>query len=659
MNEICDVSGIVPPERPSVIEETAVKELQAFLLEFIGKHVALLSEPTEHAILLGTPGSSNFIAERSHFGRQISVWSIDTLKDDGFIISNTTYRDKKMLVIAARMPRGVLYGAFTLMEKIKLGINNIFELDFKDEPWYDFRNIWIWDKVGEGFLKFENLKEPKKSIKLKKFVRMLASLRVNSLTLGASEISRGIDPVKHLAEYDSFSRFLQEYGIDLYLQVFYSPPKSWVETHERPFCPYNPAFQQYWKELTDKLFNSITGLKGFVLKGTGYENVPGPLSCRCAKCLSKSSSERILKALQVIAEPLKKYEGKLIYRTWTTGAEQDVEFRLFKPVVRRKEFPENVYIATKKGYGDFLLREFPHPLIGYISPHTSHIVELQIWGEYRGSHYFPCSMTERWGEWFRHTREKIDGLIGIVKIHPQFYEHPLNMVNWYSFGRLAWNPAVSSEVILEDWAKLNYGKAYKSIVKILKMMTQACEKMMYMKGIWTQSHSYLPRLRYLDTHMCGRWSGLPRIPNKIGWGKPLYLYPSAQEETYSKDPNMLLFYSRVKISEELKKEALREKEEAIVLIEAAIEELNKIEPLLEPKVYGDLLRRFTMNLNDAKIWRDCIDLYFDYKLGKLTLNAVEEIWNKHKDSKGSPLTEAFKEFIDDLRSALKNGESLE
>lgn len=490
---------------------------------------------------------------------------------------------------------------------------------------------------------------PQESTKVVLLAKLLAAMRVNSLVLRTSfDLS---DPQQGIARYRQFGAYLQQYGIDLYFEIGYAAPPQWVKAHDRPYCPFNQDLQHYWANLAEAL-GSGPGLKGYVVKRMEAENVPGPLACDCEKCRTLSSDERILKAFHMIADPLKKHNASLLYRTWTTGTSQDVEFRLFRTLVQSRDLPDNVMIVTKQGYWDFSMQEFPHPLIGHIRPWEPNPVELEIYGEYRGGQNFPCAATELWADWFKFAQDKVDGIMGIAQIEPVSWDHPLNMVNWYSFGQLAWNPAATADEIIENWAKIAYGEAYPSMTRILKMTRRASERMLFTKGIWTQSHSKIPGLQYIDEHFSGPWAGLPRNADTIGWNKTLDVYPYERRVQYASDPGMKYFSGRYPQTPAAKEEFVQDKAEAVQIVEEMLRELDRTRSQLEPDVYADLRKRSELSLNDARIWRDFVSLFFDYRLGTLTRENVEAAWRRAAASPGSNASKGFEGFINDLRAVL-------
>lgn len=353
-----------------------------------------------------------------------------------------------------------------------------------------------------------------------------------------------------------------------------------------------------------------------MIKGTGYEDVPGPLDCKCSKCESKTEQERMLAALKVPSESVRKYNGVIFYRTWMTWALQDREYKLFAGLSGK--LPKNVFLISKIGYGDFGVEEIPHPLFGHIQPRSQHIAGFQIFGEYRGLHYNACEMVTHWGEWLRiNNKDFVGGFIGDIEVDRDIFDHPLNMVNWYAFGRFACEPDAKPDEIIAEWAEATYGKDAVDVVSdVVKRTSVATMKMMYFKGVWIQNHSWLPTLNYLDTHLRGPWVDMKRDEKLIGWGRSLNLFPPDQSAKYAADPDFELFLERKEINPKILEELLRQQSEAVADYESMLARWRQGRGLMDERQYSSVEHLLSANVSDAKIWRLNTQAFISYLLGK-------------------------------------------
>lgn len=487
---------------------------------------------------------------------------------------------------------------------------------------YPHRMLWMWEEMDgkllhdqsqPSFFSREDLHEPASVPRYVRFAELMQSMKINGLVVSVSFNDHSFMTIR--PQLKALSEFLDDYGVGLYLHVPYGFYHKSKDLQEHPDCPYDPGFAAYYNDLAEKLFGDVPLLRGYVMKGTGYEGIPGPLSSRSPAAKGKTDAERFLKGLEVLADSVKPYGGEIHYRTWTTGAMQDREYALFKSLAGKT--PDNVTLVTKMGYGDFGIQEIPHPLLGHLHPGTPHLAEFQVFGEYRGLHYNPCEMVTWWGEWMEANRDKIDGLMGIVEPGREEFDHPLNMVNYEAFGRYASEPGVSPEVILTDWAAKHYGPAVGPIVlDIVRRTSEATMKLMYFRGTWVQCHSILPSRSYLDSHLRGPWAGMGRDETRIGWGRPLDMFDEATAHRYANDPAFQCFVHRVPITDKLLSDMMAEQRDAVSIYKEMLEIWRTHEDKIPAALYEDLHQRLHDSYIDAQIWATNTNVYIRWLQGK-------------------------------------------
>jgi alpha-glucuronidase len=141
------------------------------------------------------------------------------------------------------------------------------------------------------------------------------------------------------------------------------------------------------------------------------------------------------------------------------------------------KFDDNVIVQIKYGPIDFQVREPASPLFAGLR-HTNEAIELEITQEYTGQQRHLVFLIPLWKTILdfdmradnRSTPVKeivegksfdrpLGGFAGVanVGLDTNWLAHPLAMANLYGFGRLAWNPDISSEAIAEDWTRLTFG----------------------------------------------------------------------------------------------------------------------------------------------------------------------------------------------------------
>lgn len=508
---------------------------------------------------------------------------------------------------------------------------------------YPYRLVWVWGNLDDSEGTGADLAAAPRFVQL---VDVLQSMNVNGLVLPVNPA--GAQFGRQLRQLRATSEILAKHGIGTYVYLHYAPPEEPSSPKNLKNCPYSLEFARRWNDLADKLFAGVPLLKGYVIKGTGYERIPGPTGCKCAVCSSKTEQEKVLKAISVLSESVRKHRGVIFYRTWMTGALQDKEYRLFAPLSGK--LPDNVFLVSKIGYGDFGIKEIPHPLFGHVQPASQHIAEFQVFGEYRGRTYNPCEMVTNWGKWMRTNKDKIGGMIGDVVIGKDSLDHPLNMVNWYAFGRYAADPDASAEKIINEWSEKTYGKKAAHVVAdVVKRTSAATWELMYFRGIWVQQHSWLPTPHYLDTRLRGPWVDLQRDPKLIGWGRPLDVFPAEEAAQYARDPNFELFVSRKPITPALLAELSAQQDRAVKEYETMLETWRQGKSLMPAKQYEQVEHLLKLSLNDARIWRQNVRAFIALLLGKDCKPEVSTMRDLAAKAAGTaltrqPLTEVLKGY---------------
>jgi alpha-glucuronidase len=510
---------------------------------------------------------------------------------------------------------------------------------------YPYRIVWMWEEMdgsllhipgAPSFFSSKDLSDPASVPRYVRLAEQLRSMKINGLVVSVSFDDHSF--VNVLGQLRALSEFLKRYGIGMYLHVPYGYRVTKSSTAVQPFpnCVYDPAFAKYYNDLADKLFAQVPLLKGYVIKGTGYEGVPGPLSCQCETCKSKTEAERMLEGINVLSRSVAKHNGVIFYRTWMTGALQDREYKLFAALSGK--LPKNVYIVSKIGYGDFGIREMPHPLFGHIKPFSQHIAEFQVFGEYRGLSYNPCEMVTEWGKWMRANKNLTGGFIGDIEVGRDSFDHPLNMVNCYGFGRYASDPNASADEIIRTWSEQTYGKkAAGTVADVVKRTNAETWNMMYFKGVWIQQHSWLPPADYLDSHLRGPWADMKRDEKLIGWARPLDLYPADLAAKFAGDPDLELFVGRREITPKLMGELARQQDEAVKEYETMLAEWHSAKSLIGAARYRPVESMLEASLADARVWRLDAQAFANFLLGKDYAPQLAEMRRLAAENKGTRL----------------------
>jgi alpha-glucuronidase len=154
-----------------------------------------------------------------------------------------------------------------------------------------------------------------------------------------------------------------------------------------------------------------------------------------------------------------------------------VAFELFQPLDGRLN--ENVVLQIKHGPMDFQVREPPSPLLGAMEK-TNLSVEFQFTQDHLGQQRHLCFLVPMWKQSLEFnlqaTEEKkgktpvkdivagktfgrpLGGFVAVSNARrmDNWLGHDLALANVYGFGRLAWDPDLSSKAIAEEWTRLTF-----------------------------------------------------------------------------------------------------------------------------------------------------------------------------------------------------------
>lgn len=624
--------------------------------------------PRPGDILIGTPDSSSIIRD------QAAGLGLEALGEEGFVVRPVEQDAGRYTLIASNGPRGILYGCAAVADRVRLG-TDIADVSLRERPALRDRNLWAWNRPSHGrdsIFHIDRMRDPAADPHMQRLGRYLAQARINALTLWPAPRIRpdSADASEEaLDAYRNLARWLREhYGVETYLFTIYEVERGLPPPfHGWPLCTFDERVIEHWRTYLDRLARNVPDLRGLVMAGAGGDWVRGPWECECEKCEQHTDRELIVRAMRMIGEPWSEAGGRLIWKAVTdrpTRVPTEVEH--FANL--DDQLPPNTQIAHKNFYKDF---RQPHPLMPMFYAHADqrehvrpYLVEFQIYGEYRGGTDFPCVMIDRWGEVFPLlTRKNYAGAMAICSfVSAERWDHPLNMANWYAFGRYAWNPDTPPDEIYRDWAALTFGSEapIDEIIELCRTTYDASTKMMFFKGVMIQNHSKLPTIDYeLDSSLVGPWHDIPKAPDGY-WGRAhdLSAHPPEVAEQIRNDPDLLLWAHRVPITPELCDEAIAETREAWQLVERMAEQWNVLPHEGWEDLHREVSEQFRRNRVDAEVWYENHRLYFDYKAGRLTRSELrrrlDDIQARFNPEDGTGLIRGtFERFIQEWERTYK------
>lgn len=435
-------------------------------------------------------------------GKEVSI-RIDPLLNlgEGYMLTDSS--------ITASSSIGILYGAYDLLRLQETGnlshlsktekpavnlriLNHWDNLDGSIERGYAGKSIWKWDeiildKAGE----FKNINKDLRN-RLITYARSNASIGINGAVLNNVNASPQMMTAEYLHKVKVIADIFRPYGIRVYLSINFASPMALGYT--KTADPLDKKVQLWWKKKAKEIYASIPDFGGFLVKANS-EGQPGPGDYH------RSHAD----GANMLADALKPFGGIVMWRSFVYGANHKGEDRVKQAVSEFKhqdgKFRDNVILQSKNGPLDFQPREPYAPIFDNIHQ-TPQIAELQITQEYLGQSKHLVYLAPMWKEFFRFVSpDKLKGIAGVSNIgdDANWCGHPFSQANWYAFGRLAWNPSISSEEIAHEWLIQTYGCKDERFTKPVEMMMltsrEACVNYMMPLGlhhIFKFDHHYGP-----------------------------------------------------------------------------------------------------------------------------------------------------------------------
>ena len=412
-------------------------------------------------------------------GKQVTLNIDASIPDDGgYSISGTANN----LYISAANQTALLYGAFAALRGeegyshpyFQLRILNHWDnLDGSIERGYAGNSIF-WNlfspssnaelsinvnkgtkrkRYGELRNQYDAL-SPSDIVRIKKYALACASVGINGTVLNNVNASPLILTSPYLNQVKKYADLLRPYGIRVYLSVNFGSPKALGDVNTAD--PLNKKVQRWWKRKANEIYRLIPDFGGFLVKANS-EGQPGPFD------YGRTHAD----GANMLADALSPHGGIVMWRSFVYGAKHKGEDRVMQAVSEFVPcdglFRPNVILQSKNGPLDFQPREPYAPIFDKIKK-TPQMVELQITQEYLGQSNHLVFLAPMWKEFFSFVDpSNLAGIAGVANVGNDcnWCGHHFAQANWYAFGRLAWNPFISSEQIAEEWLEQTFGEGAK------------------------------------------------------------------------------------------------------------------------------------------------------------------------------------------------------
>ena len=452
-----------------------------------GSQLWLRYQPANKAIVKGVDCLAADELRTYYAGEEVTLLIDTDIPKEAYRISEKDSR----VCISAGSECGLLYGAYALLRRQETG-DRSQETGVIEKPFFKYRILNHWDNLDgsiergyAGLSIFWDLDgDQPKAIDarlIKEYARANASIGINGTVLNNVNASPKMLSTIYLNKVKEIADILRPYGIKVYLSVNFASPMTIpakgfnggkpVKTAD----PLNAQVKAWWKAKAKEIYTLIPDFGGFLVKANS-EGQPGPFDYK------RTHAD----GANMLAEAVKPYGGIIMWRSFVYGAGHKGEDRVKQAVSEFKDldghFLDNVILQSKNGPLDFQPREPYAPIFDNMRK-TKQMAELQITQEYLGQSRHLVYLAPMWREFFGFVEpSRLVGIAGVANIglDKNWCGHHFSQANWYAFGRLAWNPFLTSEAIAEEWLTATFSPTIKStgssiLTPLLSMMLRSRE----------------------------------------------------------------------------------------------------------------------------------------------------------------------------------------
>ena len=547
------------------------------------------------------------------------------LTNDSYTITSQNVKT----VISAANDAGLLYGAYHLLRLQQTG-QSCDNLDISEQPAYDLRILNHWDNpngtVERGFAGKSIFLNPDPE-RMKIYARANASVGINGTVLNNVNAKPEALSTESLQKAKSIADQLRPYGIRVYLSInFASPIKvGGLKTAD----PLDADVIRWWKEKVNEIYKLIPDFGGFLVKANS-EGEPGPQD------FGRTHAD----GANMLANALKPHKGIVMWRAFVYAPQSpdraNQAYLEFMPL--DGQFADNVIIQIKNGPVDFQPREPYSPLFTAMQK-TQMMVEFQITQEYLGAANHLVYLAPMWQEFFSFVKPgSLKAMAGVANIgdNTNWCGHHFAQANWYAFGRLAWNPSLTSEQIAEEWLgqtfSLGSAVANSQLLNMMLASREACVSYMMPLGIhhiFAGNHHYGPEPWYAPRGVRADWT--PPYYHKadsIGLGFDRTLTGSANVKQYPDElcrlyndintcpENLLAWFHHVPWDHKMKSgrtfwdELCHKYDDGVHEARRFLAIWDAIQPYVDAQRFEEMQRKLRIQARDSEWWRDACLLYF-------------------------------------------------
>lgn len=557
-----------------------------------------------------------------------------------------------ILCLRALDGRGVLYGIFHILRLISME-RTLVGIDVSCRPDNLLRMYDHWDNMdgsiergyaGDSF--FFRDEKVLVNRRTRDYCRLVSSVGINGVVINNVNVKGAATWLitdRYFKQLKKMAALFAGYGIRLFLSLNFAAPMELGGPDSAD--PLDKAVASWWRKTVARVYEEIPELGGFLVKADS-EGRPGPFT------YGRTQAD----GANMLADAVKPYGGIIIWRCFVYNCGQDWrDYRTDRAraaydnfVDTDGDYRDNVILQIKNGPMDFQIREPVSPLFGALKK-TSQMLEVQAAQEYTGQQIDVCYLIPMFQEalnfdtCYREKESRVSDLIkdsGICAVcntgdDENWTGNALAGANFYGFGRLAYDTGLSADTIAEEWIRQtlsNDGEVVDKVKRILLRSRETYEKYTSPLGIgWmvTPGEHYGPSV---DGYEYSRWGtyhradwqglGVDRTDQGTGYAQQ-YQEPNASMYNSAETcpENLLLFFHhlpyeyRLKSGKTIIQHIYDTHFEGVEEVEEMISLWKELAGKIEESVYGNVLRRFVMQLDNAREWRDQVNSYFYRKCG--------------------------------------------
>ena len=440
----------------------------------------VVGDSDDASVIVGLPQTSTLIRKLQ--------WQpeLQRLGPEGFRIRTIRNGNRQVIVIASTSDIGTLYGTFHFLRLLQTE-QPIDRLQIDQRPALKLRLLNHWDNIDgsieRGYAGKSLWMGMDINRRLLDYARANASIGINGSVLNNVNANSEFLTAKYIKKFAAIADVFRPFGIRIYLSPRSSAP---IDLGKLPTAdPLDPAVIQWWKQKVDEIYKAIPDCGGFLVKANS-EGQPGP------RTYNRTHAD----GANMLAAALAPHNGTVIWRAFVYDMKPGYDragaaYENLQPFDGK--FSPNVLLQVKNGPIDFQPREPFHPLFGAM-PRTQLMPELQITQEYLGFSNHFVFLASMWREFLDSDtyargpgstvtkvvdgtlyRQRLTGIAGVANTgsSPNWTGHNLLQSNWYAFGRLAWNPRISSEQIATEWTRMTLTYDARAVSTIVRLMLES------------------------------------------------------------------------------------------------------------------------------------------------------------------------------------------